>query len=152
MMNIQQVVNLTSVALFKMFLLNIPFRVNFAWVAHTKLLKVTCPVDKNRSTTGGQWGLSYLPQWPQQEESTDQTDRTKCQNGNEMPPQHTILRLKFQNFLGVAEAAPLIPTLSVLRASLLIQDNQDLLQAFSAALPLYKSLQHSSHGRVKLAL
>ncbi len=29
------------------------------------------PVDKNRSTTGGQSGPSYLPQWPQQEDSPD---------------------------------------------------------------------------------
>ncbi len=29
------------------------------------------PVDKNRSTTGGQSGPSYLPQWPQQGESPD---------------------------------------------------------------------------------
>ncbi len=32
---------------------------------------ISLPVDKNRSTTGGQSGPSYLQLWPQQEDSPD---------------------------------------------------------------------------------
>ncbi len=33
--------------------------------------KVNYPVDKNRTTTGGQSGPPYLQLWPQQEDSPD---------------------------------------------------------------------------------
>ncbi len=38
------------------------------------------PVDKNRSTTGGQSGPSYLQLWPQQEDSPDHAHWEACQS------------------------------------------------------------------------
>ena len=41
------------------------------WKQNHQISFNTNPVDKNRSTTGGQSWLSYLQQWPQQEDSPD---------------------------------------------------------------------------------
>ncbi len=50
------------------------------------------PVDKNRSTTGGQSGPSYLLQWPQREDSPDHANWERCVSfGGEFTSEFYIL-------------------------------------------------------------